>query len=540
MDPVTTSAIAWLYALIPLCFVIPALRVRTADLSAVRQEWRLPSAAACLALILAVILALVPVAPQSVHLLAAPGEGMHSLIQLSIRIDLLTRLMLVLVSFIAWVILRYSRHYLAGDRGQPRYLRALLLTLAAVVMLITTNNLLVLAFAWIMTGVGLHSLLTYYGERAPARLAARKKFVLSRLADILLLLALVLIAGSLHTLEINEIQARLAGLDAVPAAVTASAVLIALAAILKCAQLPFHGWLIQVMEAPTPVSALLHAGIVNIGGFVLIRLAALISTSNAAEWLLVVVGSLTAVIAALVMTTRISIKVKLAWSTCAQMGFMLLQCGLGAYELALLHLLAHSLYKAHAFLSSGSTVAAQRIADLSPPAHRAGFVARLLSGALSVGLVLMLLHAIHRNEGVADASAVLAVVLALSLPQLALAGGKGIRARIAMLGVAAGVTLLYGFWHQLFEGRLALGMPADLDGLRMTIPLALFGTLFVLQSWLAAHPQGRLARALYPHVFAGFYLDEIYTRLVARFWPLARRPQPQSTSLPLATPELPT
>lgn len=539
MDLLTTSAIAWLYALIPLLYVVPALVVRTADLSLVRRNWRLAGAVACLALVLAVMLALIPAAPQSVHLLALHGTDSLALLQLSIRIDLLTRLMLVLVSFIAWVILRYSRHYLAGDAGQPRYLRSLLLTLAAVVMLITTNNLLVLAFAWIMTGVGLHSLLTYYGERAPARLAARKKFVLSRLADGLLLLALVLLVGSLHTLEIDEIGTRLAAMETVPAAVTASAVLIALSAILKCAQLPFHGWLIQVMEAPTPVSALLHAGIVNIGGFVLIRLAALITAAPAAERLLVVVGSLTAVIAALVMTTRISIKVKLAWSTCAQMGFMLLQCGLGAYELALLHLLAHSLYKAHAFLSSGSTVAAQRVADLAPPARRAGFAARLLSGALCVGLVLLVLHALHRERGIPDATAVLAVVLALSLPQLALAGGTA-GGRIVMLGLAGGVALLYGFWHQLFEGRLGLGVPAVLDGLRMAIPLVLFSALFVLQSWLAAYPQGRLARALYPHVFAGFYLDEAYTRLVARLWPLARTPRRHAASLPLATPEFPS
>jgi NAD(P)H-quinone oxidoreductase subunit 5 len=119
-------------------------------------------------------------------------------------------------------------------------------------------------------------------------------------------------------------------------------VLLVASAALKCAQLPFHGWLIQVMEAPTPVSALLHAGVVNIGGFLMIRLAPLMTQSEIAQTLLVICGCTTAVIAALVMTTRVSIKVALAWSTCAQMGFMLLECGLGAYPLALLHIVAHS------------------------------------------------------------------------------------------------------------------------------------------------------------------------------------------------------
>ena len=105
--------------------------------------------------------------------------------------------------------------------------------------------------------------------------------------------------------------------------------LFVLAAVLKTALLPLHGWLIQVMEAPTPVSALLHAGVVNIGGFILIRLAELISLAPVAQVVLVVAGSLSAVLAGLVMLSRVSIKVRLAWSTCAQMGFMLAQCGLG-------------------------------------------------------------------------------------------------------------------------------------------------------------------------------------------------------------------
>ncbi len=143
--------------------------------------------------------------------------------------------------------------------------------------------------------------------------------------------------------------------------------LLAFAAILKTAQLPLHGWLIQVMEAPTPVSALLHAGVVNMGGFVLLRVAELIGLVPSAQWLLVIVGSLTAVLAGMVMLTRISIKVRLAWSTCAQMGFMLMEIGLGLYELALLHLVAHSLYKAYAFLSSGEAVERARLHDFQAP-----------------------------------------------------------------------------------------------------------------------------------------------------------------------------
>ncbi|WP_264836966.1 proton-conducting transporter transmembrane domain-containing protein, partial [Klebsiella oxytoca] len=130
------------------------------------------------------------------------------------------------------------------------------------------------------------------------------------------------------------------------------------------AVLPVHGWLIQVMEAPTPVSALLHAGVVNLGGFVLIRFAPLLEQAGIARALLLVFGLGTAVLAGMVMLTRISIKVRLAWSTVAQMGFMLLECGLGLYTLAALHLVGHSLYKAHVFLSASTVVRQTRLQSL--------------------------------------------------------------------------------------------------------------------------------------------------------------------------------
>lgn len=128
----------------------------------------------------------------------------------------------------------------------------------------------------------------------------------------------------------------------------------------------------QVMEAQPPVSALLHASVVNLRGFMLIRLASVIDTTPVAHGFLVVVGCFTATIASLVMTTRISIKVHLAWSTCAQMGFMLLKCGLGLYGLGFLHLLAHSLYKAHVFLGSGDTVNQAKLKRLAGSRPSAG------------------------------------------------------------------------------------------------------------------------------------------------------------------------
>ncbi|MBJ7414859.1 MAG: oxidoreductase, partial [Niveispirillum sp.] len=145
---------------------------------------------------------------------------------------------------------------------------------------------------------------------------------------------------------------------ALPALAGAAVGFLVLAALLKTASFPLHGWLTEVMEAPTPVSALLHAGIINSGGFLLITFAWVVQGSTASMAALVLLGGLTSLFGALVMLTQSAVKTALAWSTVAQMGFMLLQCGLGLWPLALLHIVAHSLYKAHAFLSSGGAVAA--------------------------------------------------------------------------------------------------------------------------------------------------------------------------------------
>jgi NAD(P)H-quinone oxidoreductase subunit 5 len=174
-------------------------------------------------------------------------------VRLSVRSDLPSGIVLLLVSFLGWVIVRYSQPYLCGDGGERRYLRWLLVTLGAVALLIITNNLGILLLSWVGVSLALHRLLTFYGERPLALLAARKKFLVSRLAEVFLAAALIAVGATLHTLEIDAVLSRTAQLGELPAGLRAAALCVAISAALKCAQLPVHGWLIQVMEAPTPV-----------------------------------------------------------------------------------------------------------------------------------------------------------------------------------------------------------------------------------------------------------------------------------------------
>jgi len=276
-----------------------------------------------------------------------------------------------------------------------------------------------------------------------------------------------------------------------------------------------------VMEAPTPVSAFLHAGIVNVGGFVLIRMSGLFVRLDAAQTLLVIAGTCTAVIAALVMTTRVSVKVSLAWSTCAQMGFMLLECGLGAYGLALLHLVAHSLYKAHAFLSSGRAVEQQLLRRMMPAAARTmgwHWVVGAVSAAivvLSLGYTLGL-----RVDGETGTRAAM-LILTLAVAPLFVSGmANGSRSFFRAATAAIVLVASYALGHAVFTTLTPdMNGSPTMDLVRLAIVAIAFGALYLVQAMIATQPTSGVARALYPACFAGFYLDEFWTRLTFRIWP---------------------
>jgi len=417
----------------------------------------------------------------------------------------------LLVQALAGVIGAFAQRYLQGEPGQGRAVRGLAGVLAAVHLLLLADHWLLLITAWMAVGQALHGLLCFYPDRPFAQLAAHKKRVSDRLADVLLLLAALL---AWHAVGSGRISAALAQ----PAApgMSWAAVALALAVVLRMALVPLHGWLLQVMEAPTPVSALLHAGVVNLGGVVLIRFAPWLDASPAARGLLVVAGLGSALLAAFAMLTRISIKVRLAWSTVAQMGFLVLECGLGLYPMAALHLIGHSLYKAHHFLAASSVVSETRERMLATP----GPVARaslLAAPWVSTAVVVALLQGLHGLVGGAPSwplwwTAILALAWSplLWLP----AGGRGTVwvGGLTGLGAVCGLTALAWLGHQLPLGvaaqpHLALGVLA-LCGMA-----ALHGGLLALQ-W-----RGGVWPAAHRWTYAGYYLDDLVTRLACRLWP---------------------
>lgn len=535
LDPNSLAILASFSALsIPLIYL--ALAVWPGGRGA--RAWAVSLAAMGLAFFAALLTTLMFVLhPGSTELIRSlPIKAVSPGLWPSLGIDTLTVAMLLLITFIGGVILHFSRHYLAGDPagvdpGQGHFRRWFAATLACVTTLVITNQLVLLALGWIGTSLCLHQLLTYYPDRPKALLAAHKKFLISRLADLCLVAAVLILGHAAQSFQIDQVM-QLPAQTITQTPVTVATLLLATAALLKCAQLPFHGWLIQVMEAPTPVSALLHAGIVNIGGFLMIRLAPLMAASEPAQMVLVIVGCLTAVTAALVMETRVSIKVMLAWSTCAQMGFMLLECGLGLYHLAMLHLLAHSLYKAHSFLSSGQAVQIAHQRAQSPKPTRFG------PASLWMGAVTLLIAALGLKFFPGPRNLALDTVLIVALISLIIEPAAT-RVPGRMLLTGAGIVVLY-LTASLVFSDLIKPLPQVVPAWINLGIIALF-ILLATTVWLGRQPHsGRLIRWLYPHLYGGFYLDELFTRLTLFLWPpritaagsgKAPTPQPQQPEI---------
>ncbi|MBB5037354.1 proton-conducting transporter transmembrane domain-containing protein [Prosthecobacter dejongeii] len=440
--------------------------------------------------------------------------------KLAFLVDPLSVTLLALVSFLGLVVTRFSIHYLDGDPGQARFSRWLVLTLSCVLILAVSSNLLMFTLAWIGTSLCLHQLLTFYRERPAALLAARKKFYLSRLADLCMLGALVLVWQGYGTWEFHELFAHPVG----PHSGGIAGLFVA-AATLKSAQFPFHSWLPDTLETPTPVSALMHAGIINAGGFLIVRLSPLIIQSPTALNVLALTGAVTALLGSVVMMTQTSIKKSLAWSTVAQMGFMMLQCGLGAFALAIMHLVAHSLYKAHAFLSSGSVVGMVKSAWTPvgrPAAHPWVILGALVAaGVIGIGVALSPGLKVEMAPGRMLLVAVFIMALAHLLWTLwssSLRGGLVVRGLLLALATTVACFAIHGVFEQWLHETIPAYMPprGSLEyGMMALLALFFFAVLFLqtqLPTW-GTHPT--MAR-LYVHASNGFYLGAIFNRLIQK------------------------
>ncbi len=443
---------------------------------------------------------------------------------LILRLDAVSATMALLVGFVGWIVMRYSRTYLDGEAREGAFHGLMLATLAAVLVLVQAGSLPVLIAGFAAIGLGLRHLLLFYPERAEAQRAATKFALVWHAGDAALVLATLLLVSATGTVDIAAL---------VPAAAAASGpavklaiALIVLAAALKTAAFPLHGWLTEVMEAPTPVSALLHAGIINGGGVLVIRLAELVQSSPGAMGALVVLGGLTALFGAVVMLTQSAIKTALAWSTVAQMGFMLLQCGLGLWALALLHIVAHSLYKAHAFLASGGAVAA--VASLKRPGPVAvpnlGAVLKSFALALvlygAVAAVFGLIAGPKTPQALALGAMLIFGVAYLVAQGLADAAPAALTRRTALASLGAAAAY---FSFQLLAAALwgpslpAAPVAGPLEWALIVLAVGSFGLVAFAQALFPLWAHHPATAGLRVHIANGLYLNALLDRLIGGF-----------------------
>jgi NADH-quinone oxidoreductase subunit L len=275
--------------------------------------------------------------------------------------DPLSSLMAFVIATISMLVHLYSRRYMAEERGYPRFFILLGLMTSALLLMVSAADLVTLLIAWHLIGVLLYFLLGYDSASREAHRFASWTLLTYRFGDLPLLLAAALLYQAFDTWSLQTIFAQIQmapdtrTLFDLPLTETVAA-LVALSAFARSAQFLLHTWLPYTMSGPTPVSALMHAGIVNAGGFLINRFAPLfLHTDSVLHWVFVV-GLVTAVIGSVLMLAQNDIKKALGYSTMGQMGFMIMECGVGAFSLAIYHLIAHGLFKGTLFLSAGGVI----------------------------------------------------------------------------------------------------------------------------------------------------------------------------------------
>lgn len=324
--------------------------------------------------------------------------------------DPLATLMATLISGIGLVVRLYARRYMAEEAGYRRFYVLLDLMIATLLLMALADHLFVLLAAWHGVGVLLYFLLGQDTGSRPAHRYALWTFFTYRVGDLPLVLAAVLLYQTFGTWSLSALFAAIDAQPDITAAfglplVDTVATLVALSAFARSAQFLLHTWLPYTMSGPTPVSALMHAGIVNAGGFLLNRFApVLVHTSEVLHWIFIV-GLITAVIGSVLMLAQNDIKKSLGYSTMGQMGFMIMEVGVGAFSLAVYHLIAHGFFKGTLFLGAGGVIGEARKNDGVPANDLYTFVVErrpaprayswLVMAGLSLVLPIVVLVAAH-------------------------------------------------------------------------------------------------------------------------------------------------
>ncbi len=393
------------------------------------------------------------------------------------KIDGFTVLIWTVVTFFSGIVTTYARNYLHGSRFQSKFMWLCLAFTLSVMLLVMANNVFLLLLSWSLMGVLMSKLIGIditWGEAREASKFALKYFLLGTgfLSAGLLLIAIV--SGEFTVIGLSLAVSQLPFYI-----VLISALCVITAALIQSAIYPFHRWLLSAMTSPTPASALMHAGFVNGAGILLALFSTLLFVSNTLN-ILFIIGGLTAIIAQFTKLLQVNVKQKLACSTIAQMGFMIMQCGLGFFNAAVVHLILHGFYKAYLFLSSGEEIAQTRPQDhLKLHIRPAQAFVVLLFGGLGA-----FLFAFWTGKGMTDSGVFLTLIVAITVGQATynIVKEKSLsvlqKISVPPLLFIAGIgvyALMYNGVSALMSHMPMIAEPLPLSGVQIT-----FGIIFLI------------------------------------------------------------
>jgi NADH-quinone oxidoreductase subunit L len=278
-------------------------------------------------------------------------------VPLGLTLDGLSKTMLLVVSGVGSLIHIYSLGYMHDDAGKSRYFASLSLFMFAMFGIVLANNFVMLFIFWELVGFTSYLLIGHWFERNAAAAAAKKAFITNRIGDFGFMIGILMVWSVAGSVVFDDIIPQMSKLTVNPGYLTATALLLFCGAVGKSAQFPLHVWLPDAMEGPTPVSALIHAAtMVAAGVYMLARIGFIIQSSQTALIVIAWIGTITALMAALIATQQDDIKRILAYSTLSQLGYMVMAVGLASSEAAMFHLFTHAFFKALLFLGAGSVI----------------------------------------------------------------------------------------------------------------------------------------------------------------------------------------
>ena len=406
------------------------------------------------------------------------GQGLK--VDLAIRIDQLSIMMMLVITGVGFLIHLYSTEYMAHEDGYRRFFAEMNFFVFSMLLLVEAANFVFLIVGWALVGLASYLLIGFYYDRPVAVAAAKKAFVINVLGDIGMVIACFLLVRELGTLDYDQVFALAPQFIPAGGGVALSiALLLFVGAMAKSAQAPLHTWLPDAMEGPTPVSALIHAAtMVTAGVYLVVRTHVLFELSPLAMNIVAGVGAFTLLMAATIAIAQVDIKRVLAWSTVSQIGYMIMATGLGAYASGMFHFLTHAFFKALLFLTAGIIIHAlhgeqslDKMGALRKPLRFAYFA--FATGCLAIAGVPGFSGFFSKDEIISMAAA---------------QGTYGwVLFGVSTLGAFLTAFYMFRLLLRVFHGTEPEGGyhgEFHMSGAAMTVPVAILTVLSIIGGWI--------------------------------------------------------